>query len=203
LQRSTVVKHSHGSSGPFAATLVALLVACGSGIPVTVDEAQPLAVIGPREEPAGQFDAAVRRFARDTQLERATPSDVVSYAGVQSALQELADAIVLMPKGAEVLLTRDPAGVIRRDAVRVGAGVLDNTGRTKAVRHALSVAAETLEAVARGAYPNVFELSLLVFELNQIVASIDDSQLLFTQRPAVARSFEQTLAILQRMQVPA
>jgi hypothetical protein len=196
------VDPNHRSRELFAAALVAaLVVGCGNGVPVRVEEAQPLAVILPAQESTGQFAVAVQRFASVTEIERATPSGDVSYAGIRSALQELADALVLLPRGAEVLVTRDPAGVIRRDALRVGAGVLDNIGRTQALRHALSVAAQTLEAVAQGAYPNVVELSPLVSDLNQTVESIDDSKLLYTQRPAVTGSFEQTLAILRTMQV--
>jgi hypothetical protein len=196
------VDSNHISRELFAVALVAaLVVGCGNGVPVRVDEAQPLAVILPSGESTRQFAVVVQRFARVTELERAAPSDDVDYAGIQSALQELADALVLLPRGAQVLLTRDPANVIRRDALRVGAGVLDNTGRTQALQHALSVAAQTLEAVARDAYPNVVELSPLISDLNQTVASIDDSKLIVTQRPAVNGSFGQTLAILRTMQV--
>jgi hypothetical protein len=196
------VDSNHSSRELFAAALVAaLVVGCGNGVPVRVDEAQPLAVILPSDESTRQFAVVVQRFARVTELERSAPSDDVDYAGIQSALQELADALVLLPHGAQVLLTRDPANVIRRDALRVGAGVLDNTGRTQALQHALSVAVQTLEAVAGGAYPNVVELSPLISDLNQTVASIDDSKLIVAQRPAVNGSFEQTLAILRTMQV--
>jgi hypothetical protein len=195
------VESKLGAREPFAAALAVLLGAgCGNGVPVPTNVSEPLATISPPDEAASQFAVAVQRFARDTEIERATPSDQASYAGLQSALEELADALVLLPRGADVLVTRNAAGAIRRDAERVGAGVLDNTGRTKALRHALGVASQTLEAVARGAYPNVVELSPLVSNLNEAIASIDDSQLLYTQKPAVSGSFDQALSILRTMQ---
>jgi hypothetical protein len=176
------------------------VAACGNGVPVATREARPLAVVAPPDRPTGQFADAVRTFAREVEIQRAVPSDDRSYAGTQSALEGLADAIVLLPRGAEVLIARNPAGEMRRDAVRVGGGVLDNTGRTQALRHALLVALDTLDTVARGAYPDLAELAPLVADLDRRIASIDDSRLLWTQQPSVTASFERALDVLLAMQ---
>jgi hypothetical protein len=182
------------------AAVVAMCVGgCGNGVPISTREARPLTIVGPSAHPE-RFAAAVRTFARDVENERAVPSDVRSYAGMQSALETLADAIVLLPRGADVLIARNPANTMRNDAVRVGAGALDNAGRTEALRHALLVAAETLDAVARGAYPDAPELPSLVSNLSRRTASIDDSKLLWTQQPSVTASLEQALDVLWTMQ---
>ncbi len=179
-----------------------LMSSCGNGVPVRTEPAQPLALVVPADDVGNQYAqyaAAVQQFAGRAALERTIPSDTVSYVGIQSALQALSDALVLLPRGSDVLIARIPAGEIRADVVRIGAGPLDNTGRTEALRHALLVAAETLDTVARGAYPNVAALPALLSALGREIAAIDDSELLWTQRARVSSSFDSTLAILETM----
>jgi hypothetical protein len=178
---------------------VAALCTCSNGVPVPTEQASPLVVIAPPNEQRVQFAGAVRSYAEQVDLQREVGLDDPNYVGIQEALRALSDAIVLIPRSADALIARLPADRMRDDIVRVGAGVLDDAGRTAAAKHALTVAAGALDQIAREAYPNVPTLRPLLSDLEESIASIDESRLLRTQRLPVVQSFENVLLILRSL----
>jgi hypothetical protein len=180
---------------------VALLLSAHSGcVPsepsrATVESPASLVVLpGERLE---QFSTVVR--ALKDQVERTRAVSSPEYAGVQMSLLQLADAIQLLPRSAEVLATIGPADAIRDDAVRVGSPVLDDPSRTLATKRGLKAAAQTLDRVARQAYRRTPSIAPRAAHLERTVDSIDESRILDLERSKVLLAFEDALAILEDM----
>jgi hypothetical protein len=158
-----------------------------------------LAVIAPPNQQPVQFASAVRAYAQQVELQREVGLDDPEYVGIQVALRSLSDALVLIPRSADALIARQPADRIRDDVVRIGGGVLDDAGRTAAAKHALTVAADALQQIAREAYSNVPALQPLLSDLEESIASIDESRLLRTQRQPVVESLQNALLNLRSL----
>jgi hypothetical protein len=144
-----------------------------------------------------QFASAVHTLKEE--VERTRAISAMEYAGIRSSLDRLADAVQLLPRGAEALATIDAANVIRDAAVRVASPVLDDPSRTIATKQGLRTAAQTFKSVARRAYPGTPALLQRVGALDDAVGSIDESRVLVLERTKVLRAFDEAIAILEEM----
>jgi hypothetical protein len=191
-----VGKRHPARAGGFAAAFVVAACAATAPPPVVVPTSSALVTVpGARLE---QFGASVRSLKEQVGRARAVSS--ADYAGIQMSLRELADAIQLLPRGAEVLATIVPADAIRDDALRVGSPVLDDPSRTAATKRALGTAAQTLDRVARGAYSQDRTMATELTNLARAVQSVDESRILEAQRTQVLDAFESAVALLERME---
>lgn len=142
-----------------------------------------------------QFAASVRSLKE--QVGRARAVSAIDYADIQMSLRDLADALQLLPRGAEVLATIVPADAIRDDALRVGSPVLDHPSRTAATKRALGTALQTLDRVLREAYSQDRKMSAELTNFARTVQSLDESRVLETQRTKVLDALGSAVALFE------
>jgi hypothetical protein len=183
--------------GMIAWTTVPELSGCAPRQPTSaVLEPSPELLIFPGR---GREQFASTVHALKEEVERTRAISGMEYAGIRASLGLLADAVQLLPRGADALVTIDAANVIRDAAVRVASPVLDDPGRTVATKQGLRTAAQTFKSVARRAYPGTPALMQRVDGLEDAVASIDESRVLVLERAKVLHAFDEAVAILEKM----